>query len=61
MMTKRMMMKKGSINPKSSQISISLTYEVSGNFEDTDWLRVYITSIVVTATGMLVLKCSLLK
>ena len=29
--------------------------------EETELLRVYITSMVVTATGTLVLKCSLLK
>ena len=61
MMTNRMMIKKGTMRPKSSQTSISLIYDVGGSLEDTELLRVYITSMVVTATGTLVLKCSLLK
>ena len=61
MMTNRMMIKKGTIRPMSSQISISLIYDVGGSLEETELFRVYITSMVVTATGTLVLKCSLLK
>ena len=61
MMTSRMMIKKGTIRPKRSQISISLISDVGGSLEETELLRVYITSMVVTATGTLVLKCSLLK
>ena len=40
---------------------MSFMYAVAGSFEETDWLRVYMTSMLVMAIGMLVLKCSFLK
>ena len=42
-------------------MSMNLIVDVIGSFEATELLRVYITSIAVMETGMLVLKCSLLK
>ena len=56
-----MMMKKGWLNPNRSQISINFTYDVGGSLAEMDWLRVYMTSMEVIATGILVLKCSDLK
>ena len=43
------------------QMSMNLIVDVTGSFEATELLRVYITSIAVIETGILVLKCSLLK
>ena len=59
-MRRRMMMKDRS-SPKSNHTSMSFMYAVVGSFEDTDWFKVYITSMLVIAIGMLVLKCSFLK
>ena len=58
---RRRMITKGRRRPKRSQTSMSFMYAVAGSFEETDWLRVYMTSMLVMAIGMLVLKCSFLK
>ena len=59
--TRRMRIRKWRNKPKIIQISINLIVAVCGSLEAMEWLRVYITSIAVIATGILVLKCSLLK
>ena len=59
--TRRIIIKKWRNNPKMIQMSMNLIVDVCGSFEATELLRVYITSMAVMATGMLVLKCSLLK
>ena len=40
---------------------MNLMVDVCGSLEAIELLRVYITNIAVTETGMLVLKCSFLK
>ena len=46
-------------NPNVNELN--LIVDVWGSLEATELLRVYITNMAVMETGMLVLKCSLLK
>ena len=61
MRTITMRMKNGISRPQRSQMSMNFVYEVGGSWAVIDPFSVYITSIVVIASGMAVSKCFFFK